>query len=139
MGLTQSRSRDGVMTTAVIPRRMPGDGRDESFGQRRRAIPVDGRQELHDLEVLAATAVGRQLGQAVGVDGQADGPVLLDGLVGDRGRRPDGDLHGRFVAPADLAGSVEVQDDPGVGGLLEVELLDLDVTVASRATSSGCG
>ncbi len=48
-------------------------------------------------------------------------------LVGDRRRGPDRDLGGGVVAGARLHGGVEVEEDPGVGGLLEVELLDLDL------------
>ena len=64
------------------------------------------------------------------VDRQADGAVLADRLVRDRGRRPDCALDRRVIAPADLGGALEVEDDPGVGGLLELELLDLDLAVA---------
>ena len=42
----------------------------------------------------------------------------------------DGDLDGRLVAGAHLDAALQVEDDPRVGRLLEVELLDLDVAVA---------
>ena len=44
--------------------------------------------------------------------------------------RPDGDLDRRLVAAPGLDRALEVEDDPRVGGLLELELLDLDVAVA---------
>ena len=49
---------DGVMTTAVMPRRIRRHGRHEGLPERRRTIAVHGGEELHDLEVLAAAAVG---------------------------------------------------------------------------------
>ena len=59
-----------------------------------------------------------------------DRPVLEERLVGDRGGGPDRDLDGRLVAAAGLDAALEVEEDPGVGGLLELELLDLDLAVA---------
>ena len=53
-------------------------------------------------------------------------------LVGDRRGGADGDLDGRVVAAAGLDAALEVEEDPHVGGLLEVELLDLDLAVAGR-------
>ena len=46
------------------------------------------------------------------------------------GRDPDGRLDGRFVAAPGLGRAVEVEDDPGIGRLLELELLHLDLAVA---------
>ena len=60
-----------------------------------------------------------------------DGAVLEERLVGDRRRRP-----GRATSTVDssprpgLDAALEVEDDPRVGRLLEVELLDLDLAVA---------
>ena len=67
---------------------------------------------------------------AVAVDRHPDGAVLEQRLVGDRGRGPDGHLDRRLVAAAALDRPLEVEEDPGVGGLLELELLDLDLAVA---------
>ena len=64
-----------------------------------------------------------------GVDRHPDGPVLADRLVGDGRRGLDRDLGGRLFAPADLDPALEVEHDPGVGGLLQFELLDLDLAV----------
>ena len=62
----------------------------------------------------------------------ADGPVLEEAAVGDRGGRPDRHFDGGLVALAGLHPPVEVEEDPDVGGLLQVELLDLDLAVAGR-------
>ena len=62
----------------------------------------------------------------MGVDGEPDRTVLADGLLRD-GRR-DTDHHlGRGVVALARPGRIQVEEDPRVGGLLEVELLDLDL------------
>src|SRR6185369_7700612 len=63
-------------------------------------------------------------------DGQAHGAVLEKGLGRDRRRGADGHLDRRLLAAAALNRSLEVEEDPGVGRLLELELLDLDLAVA---------
>ena len=107
-------------------------GLDERLDERRGAVAIDRGEKLHDLEVLAGAAVGRQDRGAMGVDRHAHRPVLEDRLVGDGRRDPDRDLDRRFVTAAGLDRPVEVEDDPGVGRLLELELLDLDLAVAGR-------
>ena len=118
------------MMTAVIPRRSRPTVVISVSTSGALPVGLDGREELHDLLVLAAAAVRRQERGPAGVDGDADRPVLGDRLVGDGRRDPDGRLGRRFVAAAAADAALEVEDDPGVGGLLEVELLDLDLAVA---------
>ena len=131
-GRTHDGSSEAVMMTAVIPRRSrPTDPMSVSTSGVR-GVGFDGRQQLHDLLVLAAPAVRRQVRGPAGVHRHADGPVLVDGLVGDRGGRPDRGLGRGLLAAARLDAALEVEDDPGVGGLLEVELLDLDLAVPGR-------
>ena len=48
------------MTTAVIPRRSRPTDADQRLDQRRAAVGLDRGEQLHDLQVLAAAAVGRQ-------------------------------------------------------------------------------
>ena len=111
------------------PPAQPSDRPDERLDERRAAVGLDRGEELHDLEVLATAAVGRQERRPADVDRHPDGAVLLEGLVRDRGRRPDRRLDRRFVAAPGLDPALEVEDDPRIGGLLEVEFLDLDLAV----------
>ena len=62
--------------------------------------------------------------------GHADRTVLPERLVGDRGGGPDADLRRGPLALARLGGRVEVEEQPRIGGLLEIELLDLDLAQA---------
>ena len=102
----------------------------ERLVERRLPVGLHGGQQLEDLEALARAAVRRQHGEPVAADRQPHGTVLAQRLVGDRGRGPDRDLGRGVVAGPRLHRGVEVQEDPGVGGLLEVELLDLDLAEA---------
>ena len=111
----------------------PADARDEGLVQGRAAVGLHGGEQLEDLEPLARPAVRGQDGEPVTVDGEADGPVLGDGLVGDGRGRPHRDLGGRLVALAGGEPLVEVQEEPRVRGLLQLELLDLDLARAGRA------
>ena len=43
------------------PAPQPAHGDDERLDERRRAVGLDGRQHLHDLEVLSSAAVGGQV------------------------------------------------------------------------------
>ena len=55
----------------------PADADDERLDERRRAVGLDRGEELHDLEVLAAAAVGRQeRGPAPALTVMPDRPVL---------------------------------------------------------------
>ena len=107
---TQPGSSEAVMMTAVIPRLQPPDRRHQRLEERRRTVGVHGREQLHDLQVLAAAAVGGDVRDARRVDGGADGPVLADRLMGDGGGRLDGDLGRRVLAAADLDRALEVED-----------------------------
>ena len=118
------------MMTAVIPRRSrPTDAMSVST-RGVAGVGLDRGEQLHDLLVLAAAAVGRQVRRPAGVDGHPDRAVLLDGLVRDGRRGPDRDLGRGVLAAPGLDAALEVEDDPRVGGLLQLELLDLDVAVA---------
>ena len=77
------------------PPAQPGQAGQEALDERRRTVTLDRREELHDLEVLPAAAIGGQDRHPVAVGRQADGPVLAERLVGDRGRDPDADLDAR--------------------------------------------
>ena len=79
--------------------------------------------------MLAPTAIGGQDAQAVAGRGHANGPVLDERPICDRGGRTNTDLERRLVPHAGVGAAVEVQEDPDVGRLLQVELLDLDVAV----------
>ncbi len=68
--------------------------------------------------------------RSMGVDGDPHRAILEDRLVGDRGGNPDGRLDRRLIAAAGLDRALEIEDDPRIGGLLELELLDLDLAVA---------
>ena len=59
--------------------------------------------------------------------------VLDDGVVGDRGGRAKGFLHGRNIALARLDRSLKVDEQPHIGRLLEVELFDLDLPAPGGA------
>ena len=104
-----------------------------------RPVAVDGGQELHDLEVLAAAAVGRQVRES---GGRSPSP-RPHGSRGSPCRRSDAAAR---IATSTVDSSpgrpgcpLEVQDDPRVGGLLQVELLDLDLAEPGGATASGSG
>src|SRR4029079_4132238 len=92
--------------------------------------PIARADTRRDLQVRAAAPVGLQLGEAMGVDGHAHRAVLDQGLVGDRGGDAHGELDRTVVSPGALDRALEVEHDPAVGRLLEVELLDLDIAVA---------
>ena len=111
----------------------PADRGDERLDERRAGIGLHRREHLHDLEVLPAAAVGWQERGPPDVDRHPDGTVLLERLVGDRGGRAHGGFDRRFIAAAGLDAPLQVEHDPGVGGLLQVELLDLDLPVAGGA------
>ena len=132
-GRMNAGSWDAVTMIAVMPRRSRFERGDQGLVERRPPVGLDRGQQLEDLEPLAGAPVGRQDGHPVGVDGEADGAVLADRLVRDGRGGPDRDLSGGPVAGARLERRVQVQEDPGVGGLLEVELLDLDLAQARRA------
>ena len=57
--------------------------------------------------------------------GQAHRAVLDERPIGDGRRRANAHFDGRLVALARLHGRLEVEEDPRVGRLLEIELLDL--------------
>ena len=104
-----------------------GDNQPVVWTRRRR---LHGGEELHDLLVLTATAVGRQVGGPRGIDRHPDRTILSERLVGDGRRGPDGGFGRGLIAATSLDAAFQVQDDPGIGGLLEVEFLDLDLAVA---------
>ena len=123
-------SSEAVMTTAVMPRRSRATDADERLDERgRRSASTAARSCMIFWCWRPPRSAGRcAVRPALTV--MPDRPVLGDRLVGDRGRGPDGDLGRRLVAAAGLDAALEVEDDPRVGGLLEVELLDLDLAVA---------
>ena len=126
-GIERRRDHDGRH-----PAPETTDGGDERLDERGLPVGLDGGEELHDLLVLAAAPVGRQERGPAGVHGEADRPVLGDRLVRDGRRDPDGRLGRRFIAAAAADAPLQVEDDPGVRGLFQVELLDLELAVARR-------
>ena len=121
-----------VTTIAVMPRRSRLTPVTSASCERRPAVRLHRGEQLEDLEPLPRAAVGGDDGEPVGADGEADRAVLGQRLVGDRRRGADGDLGRGVVADPGLVRRVEVQEDPRVGGLLEVELLDLDLARPGR-------
>ena len=139
-GRTNDGSCEAVMTIAVMPRRSRLTPVTQGLGERRPAVGLDRREQLEDLEPLAGAAVGRQDRQ----------PVAAGGHARRRGSRRapcrrSTPRRGRATSVVDrsplarLDGRVEVEEDPGVGRLLEVELLDLDLARSARSSASGCG
>ena len=133
IGRIQLRSSDGVMMIAVMPRRSratPSTSMSPSgwspFGHHR-------REDLHHLLILARAAVGRQAADARTGRGHRHVAVLEQRPRRDR----SGDSHAifdrRLVAPAGVRRALEVEEDPYVGRLLEVELLDLQLALAGAA------
>ena len=125
-------SVEAVMRIAVMPRRRRPAVWTSVSTSGVAPSPSTAARSCMTLRCWRAPRSAGRIAVPVGVDRHAHRPVLEDRLVGDGRRDPDRDLDRRFVTAAGLDRPVEVEDDPGVGRLLELELLDLDLAVAGR-------
>src|SRR4051812_44309911 len=97
----------------------------EQVAERLATIRLDGGERLHDLLVLARSSIGRQRPDVRPRGAERDVAVLDEPARRDGRRNSDAVLERRLVTLAGMGGPLEVQEDPHVRRLLQVELLDL--------------
>ncbi len=94
------------------------------------AVGLHVGQQVQDLLLDARAAVRLHDLQPARADGDPDRAVVGERPNGDRGGRRDRGLDRCRLPHPGVRGTLEVEHDPQVGSLLEVELLDLELAVA---------
>ena len=112
------------------PAPQPTDALDEDGHERFLAVVHDRGQDLHDLLILPGAAIRRQRLDVRAGRSQGDIAIFDERVSGYRRRQTDTIFERRFVALASVPAALQVEEDPHVGGLLEVELLDLQLVLA---------